>query len=469
MIPPLTPPMWTSITSGVNPGKHGVFAFYRYNSSGKALCLHNALTVRHPRIHDMTSYFGLRSLVINLPLFGWPPIKIRGAYVSEYFSPKHYASPDKLNKVFMKYYSECEKSKGACKYAYWNIALAETLVYALETMDFDYIFVMFDIVDRLIHKDPDKLLNPKLKCIVEAFNAIDKAIKTLIHRYFDEALIIVVSDHGADFVKKEILINAILAEKGLITWRYEKVRKSDPMDNISPNILAKIISSFAPSIIKHKYLGNIAMTLGRYITRIAPFAASSVVMDVQRPIPNPNESIAFVPTDQHFMYGIYVNENKVTNTGLIIRKIIRVIKDFEKRYGEKIFYYIGKGRGELYQGPYENEAPHIVVVPNLGYSAGASLTGRSVDMAYSKGDHMPFNMHMVTMPANGETEIIEKLAKHIRKPWDYAILALYGLGIPIPHDTDSELIPIIPGKVRKYNYNDRYSIMLRLSRIRNQL
>jgi hypothetical protein len=209
------------------------------------------------------------------------------------------------------------------------------------------------------------------------------------------------------------------------------------------------------------------MALGRTITRMAPFAASGILMNVQRPVPDPDKSIAFVPTDQHFMYGIYVNEKKVINTDVTIQRIIDAIKNFEKEYGEKIFHYIGEGRGVLYRGPYAIEAPHIVVVPSPGFSAGASLTGKLIDKPYNKGDHIPFNMHIIAIPTNMETEIIEKLAKQIRKPWDYAILALYGLGLPIPHDTDSELTSIIHGKARRYNYNSKYNMTLRLSQIRS--
>jgi predicted AlkP superfamily phosphohydrolase/phosphomutase len=35
IIPPITPPAWTSFMSGMNPGKHGVFNFTEYHLRGR--------------------------------------------------------------------------------------------------------------------------------------------------------------------------------------------------------------------------------------------------------------------------------------------------------------------------------------------------------------------------------------------------------------------------------------------------
>lgn len=101
-IPPLTPPIWTSIATGVNPGKHGIYSFSLTTRTGKIIRLHKATDVMHPRIHDIASYNGLKSLVVNLPLSSWPLIPFRGALISDWLSPRDYAKPQWLNDILQR-------------------------------------------------------------------------------------------------------------------------------------------------------------------------------------------------------------------------------------------------------------------------------------------------------------------------------------------------------------------------------
>lgn len=81
-IPPYTPPAWTSIFTGVNPGKHGVYGFHdvRRISKGFKFSLASSLSVKYPRVFEMLSMHGLNSIVINVPL----------TYPLQAISPKKY-------------------------------------------------------------------------------------------------------------------------------------------------------------------------------------------------------------------------------------------------------------------------------------------------------------------------------------------------------------------------------------------
>ncbi|RLE84124.1 MAG: hypothetical protein DRJ41_03695 [Thermoprotei archaeon] len=65
-IPPYTPPAWTSILTGVNPGWHGIYSFLKYRRGDEAL--NTSWDVMFPRLFEMLAMNGLRSIIINAPL-----------------------------------------------------------------------------------------------------------------------------------------------------------------------------------------------------------------------------------------------------------------------------------------------------------------------------------------------------------------------------------------------------------------
>lgn len=69
-IPPYTPPAWTSIFTGVNPGKHGIFGFYvvEQGEEGFSIRVASSRDVMYPRVFEIAAMKGLRSVVINVPL-----------------------------------------------------------------------------------------------------------------------------------------------------------------------------------------------------------------------------------------------------------------------------------------------------------------------------------------------------------------------------------------------------------------
>lgn len=74
--PPCTPSSWSSIMTGVNPGKHGIFDFMYFDKTKKKYRLANTLDLEHPRIHEIFSFNGLKSIVIN-PIPSYPLFKLK--------------------------------------------------------------------------------------------------------------------------------------------------------------------------------------------------------------------------------------------------------------------------------------------------------------------------------------------------------------------------------------------------------
>ena len=76
IVPPLTPPAWTSLMTGRSPGQHGIFDFFRRESlQSHQIRFPDARDVRQETIWSMVSRQGQRVTVLNFPLtFPTPPI-----------------------------------------------------------------------------------------------------------------------------------------------------------------------------------------------------------------------------------------------------------------------------------------------------------------------------------------------------------------------------------------------------------
>src|SRR5438045_4240647 len=87
--PPLTPPAWTSLSTGLKPARHGVYDFWMYEHQEHS-------TVRDPRVQtkrkggkaiwNILSEYGKQVLVINVPIT-YPPEAVNGIMISGYMTP----------------------------------------------------------------------------------------------------------------------------------------------------------------------------------------------------------------------------------------------------------------------------------------------------------------------------------------------------------------------------------------------
>src|SRR5437588_5246170 len=88
--PPLTPPAWTSLSTGLRPARHGVYDFWTYEEGQAQAGERKAYVQTHRKggkaIWNILSEYGKRVLVINVPMT-YPPEPINGIMVSGYMTP----------------------------------------------------------------------------------------------------------------------------------------------------------------------------------------------------------------------------------------------------------------------------------------------------------------------------------------------------------------------------------------------
>ena len=81
IMPPLTPPAWTSLVTGKHPGEHGVFDFFQKEEPGSVyFSFASSQEVRSATIWTLASEQDRRIISLNFPLM-FPPPPVKGAVV----------------------------------------------------------------------------------------------------------------------------------------------------------------------------------------------------------------------------------------------------------------------------------------------------------------------------------------------------------------------------------------------------
>src|SRR5688572_32958790 len=73
---PLTPHAWSTIVTGVNAGRHGIWDFTERDESGYQLRLVNGSFRRSPAVWDRLRRSERRLGIVNVP-FTWPAPEVR--------------------------------------------------------------------------------------------------------------------------------------------------------------------------------------------------------------------------------------------------------------------------------------------------------------------------------------------------------------------------------------------------------
>ena len=74
IMPPLTPPAWTSLMTGKHPGRHGVYDFFQKDApDSEYFHFASSQDVGSPTIWSVASAHGKRVMSLNFPLMFPPP------------------------------------------------------------------------------------------------------------------------------------------------------------------------------------------------------------------------------------------------------------------------------------------------------------------------------------------------------------------------------------------------------------
>lgn len=257
VVPALTPPAWTSLVTGRNPGQHGVFDFFQKESvDSPNIRFVTSQDVRSETIWALANRSGKRAVALNFPVtFPAPPID--GYVIPGWLPWRHLrlgcrprALYDRLKQLpgfnpkelAMDMALE-EKALEGCppeEYFDWidmHIRKERTWGEIVEMLLADdpceLVTVVLDGVDKLQHlfwrfldEDYRHTLQSEWEQQVRArcldyFRELDGQIGRMLAAAGPQATVLVASDHGFGPQVRTFYVNAWLARQGLLAWADE--------------------------------------------------------------------------------------------------------------------------------------------------------------------------------------------------------------------------------------------------------
>ena len=244
--PPMTPPGWTTLMTGVHPGKHRIYGFEDFNAETGALGHANSNTIAVETMWSYLSKNGYKVASLNMPMT-YPPYEVDGVMVSGFGSPgnsSNFTWPQSFKDQIFQTMPNYDISLG------WSgantITNTEELKQAVEevnqrfmqdrklfrltcdTVDWNLLLIQIFSFDAFLHKGWKYITpeycrdNPKDAEIVDSmFAAADELVGELADFCSSpDDLFTIVSDHGhGQSGKYTLLPNLLLKDMGYLNTK----------------------------------------------------------------------------------------------------------------------------------------------------------------------------------------------------------------------------------------------------------
>lgn len=422
-IPPISPPAWTSFMTGVNPGKHGIYDFITFKPNSFEKVLINSSYIRSKRLWDLIGEHNKKSIVLYVPLT-YPPNRIEGVMISGIPVPPHgdFIYPKELRRELDDHLGNWWMEIDGDKFRNFQEETFLSDIYrVIETRfkvarylmnkEWDLFIVVFMETDLVQHF----LWGERERCILPLYMEIDKMIGVLIESLREEDTIIILSDHGFGPIQKTLYLNSWLKKRKYLAAKKQWLCSQEDSDE------EVFHRKEGPPLLK-----RIKWKL---------FKRRSVI-DWR------NTKAYFINTGQ--FHGIRINLMGREPEGIVRGEEYknlcnRIIMDLQawmdKEENKRVITNVFR-REEIYSGPYVNQAPDIIFIPDYEYI----LSDRIRDHIFKKrkdgrGVHRREGIFIMYGPGIQKGKKIE--GAHIM---DIAPTILYLLDVPIPKEFDGKVL-----------------------------
>jgi len=267
---------WSTMVTGKNAGKHGIFDFYSNEFNGDSY-FRNPISAINREEKEVWKYLSKRDIkigLINIPMT-YPAKKVNGYMVAGMLTPKvnskYFTYPDDLlnnYKGLQNYIIDIVKTQNMTYDDLLNDVYkmiesrTDLILYLIKNhKNVDLLFAVYTAPDRISHffwhfydkshpyiknessKDIQKFKN----VIADIYKKLDEElgiiIKTFKKYISNDFSIMVLSDHGMSSLKKIVHINKILNKKGYLKFKPKKdwiEFKKDILDSKVGYIYGKI-------------------------------------------------------------------------------------------------------------------------------------------------------------------------------------------------------------------------------------
>ena len=376
-MPPVTPCAWTSMTTGVNPGKHGVYDFVQLDLARQRAYLTSANDRRCETVWEILAREGVSVGLVNVP-WTYPPLALEGGFcLSGFGAPDfgpHTAIPSELFEVATKQANPWEletvsiaaddPQRAAAMAREEAEAVFASARAALRAHPVDVFMLGIMCADHAHHSflalgfEQDGFAEP----IRQAYLAIDEQMGHLLDEHADGATnVLVVSDHGGSPVHGRVNLDRVLADAGLVKLLQPKSRTASRAKRLMGTLmpLARVVRTMLPGRLKTK-----AGQMSRNVERLG----------TQRLDWDNTPLIAWG------RYGaVSINPNAVTpaQAAEVTSRLRETLGQLQSPMTGGPVELMVLDAAELYHGPAMGWAPDFVICPrNWDYLVAASLITR---------------------------------------------------------------------------------------------
>ncbi len=241
-IHPITPSAWASISTGLNPGKHGIFDFRALERKNYHLRFVTGKDRKGDAIWTVLNKHGLQTGVVNVPLT-YPPEPMYGFMVSGMDTPygeTGWTYPAEFSSEIQNAISDYRidlnvPTANLDDYVAQVESLLDSRIrlfrYIMEQKkSLDFLFFVFVETDRFQHVlwkyvDPNSADYHDLRAasyrrvLQSCYQRVDALLGEYACAHSPETAWIIVSDHGFGPLKKDVYLNRWLEEIGLLTFK----------------------------------------------------------------------------------------------------------------------------------------------------------------------------------------------------------------------------------------------------------
>ncbi len=458
-IPPVTPPAWTSFMTGKNPGKHGIFDFYGYTTSGYERPIINSQFSKAKTLWKILSENNQKVGIINVPLT-YPPEEVNGFLIPgmqyAFDVNKGFTYPKELLSEIEGKFGKYEVVFGDERSLYtneldhfiskWKEITAkrqEIILYLLDRYETDFFMPVFFSIDLIQHHffkfydstHPlyDKKLAAKYKNVIPDFyQLIDTYIGQILDKLDKNTTVFIVSDHGAGPHTGGFYINKWLMKKKLL-----KIKKRYyPLLWIRwPHIFFKILKKFRhpgiawtiPLFLYNQLKNKVDPREGLRLSRLIDWKRTKVF------------SGNF--TEQ----GIYINLKGREVQGIVDQREYLALRDYvaeslnvltDPKTKRKLVDVVIK-KEEIYNGPYTHFAPDLFIM----MKDGEILLQKDIHNGLFRYNPYVGGTHRIDGIFLAKGNILNELPK-VDNPRiiDLAPTILYLMDVEIPEDMDGRVL-----------------------------
>jgi len=475
ILPPITPPAWTSFMTGKNPGKHGIFHFVETEHGGYAMNYANATSRRSPTVWKLLNNAGYSVGTMNIP-FTYPPEPLNGFQISGMDTPSEsspFIHPPELREELVKHLggiqldlrflgamtTDDRRNQVLAEMEQMDRQWTKAALYLLENHPQDvmmFVFMSIDTVQHYFWQHMDKnhfIHDPRLApkfgdAIRKVYERLDAAAGQIVDRLPSDTTVFVISDHGGGpVVDRTIYLNRYLAQLGLLHY---KEKATSGVRTLGTKVLRSGFSLLRGTLTSRQK-SRLALLFPNIVKKTEMAYSAFTSIDWSRTKAYCSEVLASPPS-------IWINLKGVKPQGTVdpadyealINYIIAKLAELkDPRNGRPVINRVYR-RDEIFHGPFANEGADLVLdwwSENSLFSTAPSFPEETHQPALVIREHKPsedsewggthrlLGILVALAPALKTGTQVES-ARLI----DLAPTILHLLGISVPEDMDVRVL-----------------------------